>query len=82
MFEEALAQAAYFLEPGSPIARTVRNAEIIDNVWESGSLSPQVRPCKMLLWVFLPFACPDISQSLQMLLQHMRAATQPLGSMG
>ena len=45
VFEEALAQAAYFLEPGSPIARTVRNAEIIDNVWESGSLSPQARPC-------------------------------------
>ena len=42
VFEEALAQAAYFLDPGSPIARTVRNAEIIDNVWESGSLSPQV----------------------------------------
>ena len=45
VFEEALAQAAYFLNPGSPIARTVRNAEIIDNVWESGSLSPQAGPC-------------------------------------
>ncbi len=47
VFEEALAQAAYFLEPGSPIAQTVRNAEIIDNIWESGSLSPQARPCPL-----------------------------------
>ncbi|CAK0787071.1 hypothetical protein CVIRNUC_010287 [Coccomyxa viridis] len=42
VFEEALAQATYFLEPGSPIAQTVRNADIIDNVWKSGSLSSQV----------------------------------------
>ena len=41
VFEEALAQATYFLEPGSPIAQTVRNADIIDNVWNSGSLSSQ-----------------------------------------
>ena len=41
VFEEALAQATYFLEPGSPIAQTVRNADIIDNVWKSGSLSSQ-----------------------------------------
>ena len=41
VFEVALAQATYFLEPGSPIAQTVRNAEIIDNFWEAGRLSPQ-----------------------------------------
>ena len=41
VFEEALAQATLFLEPGSPIAQTVRNADIIDNVWKSGSLSSQ-----------------------------------------
>ena len=41
VFEEALAQATYFLEPGSLIAQTVRNADIVDNTWKSGSLSSQ-----------------------------------------
>lgn len=44
VFEEALAEATFFLEPGSPIAQTVRNADIIDNVWTSGGLSAQARP--------------------------------------
>lgn len=41
VFEEALAQATYFLEPGRQIAQTVRNEDIIDNVWTSGALSAQ-----------------------------------------
>ncbi len=50
VFEEALAEASLFLEVDSPIAQTVRNADIIDNVWTSGGLSAQ--------------ACPSISGSL------------------
>ncbi len=44
VFEEAVAEAAYFLEPGQPIAQTVRNQEVIDNVWVAGDLSLQVFP--------------------------------------
>ena len=44
VFEEALAEATFFLEPGSSIAQTVRNADIIDNVWTSGGLSAEACP--------------------------------------
>ena len=44
VFEEAVAEAAYFLEPGQPIAQTVRNQEVVDNVWVAGDLSSEVFP--------------------------------------
>ncbi|BDA50336.1 Carboxyl-terminal-processing peptidase 1, chloroplastic [Coccomyxa sp. Obi] len=44
VFEEAVAEAAFFLEPGQPIAQTVRNQEVIDNVWVAGDLSSEVFP--------------------------------------
>lgn len=44
VFEEAVAEAAFFLEPGQPIAQTVRNQEVVDNVWVAGDLSSEVFP--------------------------------------
>lgn len=44
VFEEAVAEAALFLEPGQPIAQTVRNQDVIDNRWVAGDLSSEVFP--------------------------------------
>ena len=44
VFEEAIAQASYFLSDGVPIARTIRNQDVVDNVWTAGRLSAEVFP--------------------------------------
>ncbi|KAK9805537.1 hypothetical protein WJX72_003921 [[Myrmecia] bisecta] len=44
VFEEAIGMASFFLEPGSMIAETVRNDEVIDNHWQAGSLSREIFP--------------------------------------
>lgn len=42
VFEEAVSEAALFLDAGQPIAQTVRNQEVVDNVWVAGALSPEI----------------------------------------
>lgn len=45
VFEEAMAQAALFLEPGCRIAQTVRSQSgVVDAAWVAGDLSSQVFP--------------------------------------
>ena len=42
IFEEAIAMAAYFLEPGSEIAGTVRAAELVDTTFRAGDLPSRI----------------------------------------
>mmetsp|Transcript_9205 Transcript_9205/g.22784 ORF Transcript_9205/g.22784 Transcript_9205/m.22784 type:complete len:637 (-) Transcript_9205:387-2297(-) len=45
VFEEAVAAASLFLEPGTPIVATVRSGQaVVDNVWVSGYLPEDLFP--------------------------------------
>lgn len=44
VFEEAVAIATLFLDPSLNIAETVRNEQVIENVWTSASLGHDFYP--------------------------------------